>query len=109
MARYKDGLKVATCLFEAAAWHYAVKIGCGCGHFAVFDPHGLWWHFHRHGLDDAFPAVRRKMWCSVCWRTRCARVRPRRLDLVKPYAGGLVRLTMPDEREWKRMVSRFRG
>jgi len=43
MAHYRDGLKRATCLFEAAAWHRAVKVRCGCGHFAVFDPHGLWW------------------------------------------------------------------
>jgi hypothetical protein len=109
VASYRNGLKLATCLFEAAAWHYAVKIGCGCGHFAFFDSHGLWWHFHRRGLDDAFPSVRQKMWCTVCWHTQFAKVRPRRLDLVKPHAGALVRLPLPDDREWKRMVNRFRG
>jgi hypothetical protein len=109
VAKYQDGLKVATCLFEAAAWHYAVKVGCGCGHFAVFDPHGLWWHFSRKGWSDDFHSVRGKMWCRVCRQGAGKKVRPRRLDLVRPYSGPLITLLQPDEREWKRAINRFRG
>ena len=110
MARYsREGLKVATCLFEAAAWHYAVKVGCGCGHFAVFDPHGLWWHFYRKGWPDDLRSARAKMWCRLCRYSTGKKVRPRRIDLIKPAPPGLITLPLPDEREWKRVVNRFRG
>jgi len=42
-------MKIPTSLFEAAVWHYAVKVSCLCGHFAVFDPHSLFWRFPRKG------------------------------------------------------------
>lgn len=109
MARYRDGLKQATCLFEAAAWHYAVKVSCGCGHFASFDPHGLFWRFHCRGWPDDFRAVRAKMWCRACRQSLGQKVRPRRLDLVQPYPRDMITLTQPDEREWKRILNRYRG
>ncbi|WP_461159271.1 hypothetical protein [Sphingobium sp. TomMM35A] len=109
MSRYFDGLKVPTCLFEAAAWRYAVKVGCGCGHFAAFQPHGIWWHFHRKGWPDDFRSARSRMWCCVCRQYTGKKVRPRRLDAIRPYTGRLIDLPMPDEREWKRIVNRFRG
>ena len=109
MARYRDGLNEATCLFEAALWAYAVKVGCGCGHFAAFNPYGLWCHFHRKGWPDDFRSARSKMWCKQCRHSTGAKVRPRRMDLIKPYSGPLIMLPMPDEREWKRAVNRFRG
>ncbi|MEV5033697.1 hypothetical protein MRBLMC3_002934 [Sphingobium sp. LMC3-1-1.1] len=107
MARYKDGLKVATCLFEAAAWHYCVKAICTCGHAAVFDPHGLWYHFHRRGLDDRMGCVREKLWCRECGRRYGKRVRPVTLELVRELPS--ITLPLPDEREWKRIVNSFRG
>ena len=53
VARYtKDGLRVATNIFEAAAWHKGIRPVCKCGHSAVFNPHGLWWRFECKGWDD---------------------------------------------------------
>ena len=110
MARYSnDGLRVATCLFEAAAWHYAVKVSCRCGHSATFDPHGLWWLFHRKGWPDDLRSARAKMWCKRCRQSAGVKVRPRRIDLVKPYPSRTITLPLTDEREWKRIVNRFRG
>lgn len=109
MAHYRDGLKRATCLFEAAAWHRAVKVRCGCGHFAVFDPHGLWWFFHRKGWSEDLRDVRGKMWCRACRKSIGQKVRPRHIDLLTEYPKGMITLPLPDEREWKRLVSRYRG
>ena len=52
MARYRDGLKVATCIFEAAAWHYSVRVECRCRREGLFEAHGLWWKFQRKGWSD---------------------------------------------------------
>lgn len=109
MARYKDGLKVATCLFEAAIWHYAVGVRCGCGHRAAFQPYGLWWRFHRKGWNDDLQAARARFWCRPCRLSHGRKVRPGALRLIRPYDGPLIELPLPDEREWKRVLSRFRG
>ena len=108
MARYRDGLRVATCLFEAAAWHYAVKITCSCGHSVSFNPHGLWWHFRRNGLPDDLRNIGASFWCRPCTARRGHRVRPVQVELVRESETDF-RLEMPDEREWKREVNRFRS
>jgi hypothetical protein len=107
--RYRDGLKQASCLFDAAAWHYAVKISCRCGHSAAFDPHGLWWLFHRKGWPDDFRSARAKFWCRRCRESTGEKVRPRLLELVRSNSERLITLPMPSEREWKRIVNRVRG
>ncbi|MGW8202657.1 hypothetical protein ACWGM0_08915 [Sphingomonas bisphenolicum] len=109
MARYVDELKVATCLFEAAAFHNAVKVTCRCGHYAVFDPHGLFWRYYRKGWDDNLHEAGKRMWCLVCRASSGRKVRPRRIDLLNLYQGTRIMLPPPDEREWKRLVNRYRG
>lgn len=109
MAYYKDGLKQATCIFEAAAWHYGVKAECKCGHSVTFDPHGLWWYFHRRGWSDDLRLACDRMWCVPCSRAKGRKVRPARLTLIRSNDADLVKLPMPDERDWKRAVNRFRG
>ena len=104
MARYKDGLRIAVSIFEAAAWHYAIKVTCsGCRRSAVFNPHALWWHFQRRGLDDRLNVAHRHFWCR-----RCGRGAAKPLELVRESADG-VQLTMPPEGEWKRAINRFRN
>lgn len=109
MSQNRDGLRRATHIFEAAAWHRAVLVTCSrCPHSATFNPHGLWWRFHRKGWDDHLGAARQRFWCRECARAIGKRVRPARLELVEERDGD-VRLEMPDEREWKRAVGRFRS
>ena len=106
MSRYVDGIPIATTLFEAAAWHKAVKVTCRCGHAATFSPHGLWWHFERKGWDMRLGEARRYFACSVCRIVLRKKVRPVRLEPVE--GGGEVELPNPPEREWKRAQRRFR-
>lgn len=109
MARYTgDGLKVATNLFEAAAFRKTVKVTCWCGHSATFDPHGLWWWFHRRGWDEQLRDISKKFWCRHCRDRRPgSRTRPIKVELVEEPPQ--VTLPLPDQRQWKRAISRFRG
>jgi hypothetical protein len=103
---YKDGIPVATNLFEAAAWHKAIKVTCRCGHTVTFDPHGLWWLFERKGWDMRFGKMREHFACMVCRDERPSAGRPIRVEPVDGAAD--VSLPMPPEREWKRALTRFR-
>ena len=103
MARFdKDGGRVPTDLFEAAAWHYAVVATCRkCGSVAVFDPHALWWHFERKHWDNNFPNVGRRMKCKIC-RAGAFIGWSRKADAT-------IEMTMPPASEWKRAIDRFRS
>lgn len=107
MARYVDGLKVPTTIFEAAAFHYDVKVSCRCGHSAVFAPHGLWWKFYRKGWNDNFIDARERFYCRTCWMAAKGKARPIRIESVKQLI--VIELPLPDERVWKREQRRFRG
>lgn len=104
----RDGMRRATCLFEAAAWNYAVRPVCACGHEASFNPHGLWWHFHKRMWDDRLEPARGRFWCRECSLQKHRRIRPLRLELVQQSQND-IELAFPPEREWKRAVSRFRS
>jgi hypothetical protein len=109
VARYtQDGLKEPTDLFEAAAYHYAVKVTCKCGHSASFDPHGLWWWFHRRSWDDRLHKIAPRFWCRHCAdRFRGVRQRPIKIELLNGPAQ--ITLPLPDEQRWKREIRRHRG
>lgn len=107
VARYRDGLKVATTIFEAAAWHYTVRAICRCEHFGLFDPHGLWWYFNRKGWDDDLQRARRRLFCSRCCHRTGRRVRP--VDLTLTRDPPVINLPLPTQSEWRRALSRFRG
>ncbi len=81
---------------------------CRCGHSATFDPYGLWWKFQRKMWDDDLGKAREKFWCARCKARTGKRIRPIRLELVAPSKDD-IQLPMPDEREWKRALSRFRA
>jgi hypothetical protein len=109
MARYKDGLKVATDVFEAAAWRYNLEVSCGsCGHASVFDPHRLWWLFTRKGWDDRLTEASRRFWCRPCGARVGKRIKTAAIELVRDPAQEHG-LPFPPEAEWKRATSRFRS
>ncbi len=103
----KDGLRRATHIFEAAVWHYAVQVTCRCGHSAKFHAASLWWRFERKGWNDSFRDATRHFWCRQCAARIGRRVQPLRLETVA-WEKGVIELEMPDDREWKRAMRRFR-
>jgi hypothetical protein len=109
MSTFVDGLRVPTTIFEAAVWQHTIKVRCiKCPNFAVFEPAGLWWWFERrqiwHGLRDAHKVF----YCYACTQAahRKAKVGARPLELVKEEPNRF--LPQPDDREWKRAMSRFK-
>ena len=95
-------------LFDAAVRHRAIALTCtACGHVRVFDPHALWWLFHRRGWPNRFGDVRRRCVCSLCLQRTGRKIRGPRLDLVQREPTGL-RLMLPSTAEWKRELSRRR-
>lgn len=110
MARWTgDGTREATSLFEAAAWHKSVKLTCGrCRHSITFNAHGLWWLFERKGWESNLRHVALRLYCKQCREAFGRRVRAPRIELVRESSDDFY-FPLPDEREWKRAVSRFRS
>ncbi|QEH81595.1 hypothetical protein EIK56_27320 [Sphingomonas sp. C8-2] len=108
MARYGDGLKTATTIFEAAAMHQRIKVLCAeCRHHAIFDPHGLWWLFERRGWTGQFAMARHHFWCRPCSRFQGTKVKQAMITLTSDRA--TIILERPSERTWKRAIDRYRG
>ena len=109
MVPYKNGLKVATHIFEAAAWHYQLKVICGaCGHSSVFDPHQLWELFRKRRWDDDLRSAPQRFWCRQCGARVGKRIKRARIELVEDKADDHG-LPFPDEGIWKREINRFRS
>jgi hypothetical protein len=108
VSRIRDGLREATCIFEAAAWKYSVKVECGrCRQVAYFHAHGLWWRFEQKGWNDDFREAGQKLYCSACWKRTRRKVRPWLIETSnRPPT---ITLKLPEEREWKRAISRYRS
>lgn len=107
MSAYRDGAPFPVTIFEAAALHYAVNVICArCRNSAVFEPGGLWWRFYKKRWNDHFSDARVRFWCTCCARGGIPRSRAHRLEAVRATPERY--LPPPDEREWKRAVSRFR-
>ena len=99
----EDGGRVATTMFEAAAFGRGVRVRCACGHIAVLNPYRLWWHFHSKHLDDEIGATMR---CFRC--TKCRRRGHVSIDMTDGGWTETKELPLPPEPEWKRAVARFR-
>lgn len=68
---------------------------------SVFDSHALWWLFERRHWDDVMRHVGHRLKCRACGGRAC-------VSWSRDKAA-TISLLMPDEREWKRAISRFRS
>lgn len=103
MARFdRHGCRVPQSLFEAAAWHFTIVADCKrCRSQGVFHAAALWWMFERKDWNPTLYAVERRLRCRACGsRARLS---------VSSDAQPTVHLPFPDDRSWKRAVSRFRS
>lgn len=106
----KEGLRVPTRVFEAALHHEPVRATCRrCGRVVIFDPHQLWWLFHRRGWDDRLAAVGQRLRCSSQLPPHGNECRGRAsIDLVRFGTPTTACLPWPPKAEWKRAVRRVR-
>lgn len=95
-------------LFLMALYHWNVRVDCRCRHHRIFEGHQLWWLYHRKLWNDHESVFARRMFCSQCWSARLVKVRPCRWEKTRDEPTGLP-LPWPDEREWKRMLRRYRS
>lgn len=103
MARWDgDGGRIATTMFEAAAFRRGVRVRCKCGHIAVLSPYRLWWHFHSKRLPGEIEATKNHFRC-----TKCRRRGQVAIDMIDGEWMETA-LPLPPESEWKRAVARFR-
>lgn len=87
-------------------WHDCVIATCLCKHFAIFDPHALWWLCYRRGWDDRFQRLPGRLYCSRCYAFDRKKHRPT-IGVTKSTP--TFALPMPDEREWKKALRRVRS
>lgn len=107
MSRIVDGLREPTTVFEAAVWHHCIKVRCArCPNSAIFDAAGVWWHLMRRNGDIGLRDLHHLFYCFACSHRGGKRVRPHLVDLVKDEPTRI--LPDPDQREWKRALSRFK-
>ncbi|MFD1610843.1 hypothetical protein ACFSCW_03395 [Sphingomonas tabacisoli] len=89
-----------------ALYKWNVRVTCDCGRTAVFSGAGLWWRFERKHWSDRLQDVPKRLTCNACKFDRRPRKPPRcektRDEVTHP-------LPMPDDREWRKMVSRYRS
>jgi hypothetical protein len=100
MARDQHGVTIATDVFTAAAFQRTVKVECRSGHVAYFDPHGLWEACRRRQWDMRFGELRKRLRCLECG------AKPNAIEQSSELP--TITLPMPDEREWKQELRRFR-
>jgi len=94
-------------LFDAAVRHRTIRLDCPrCKRVAIFDPHAVWWLFERKRWPGGLRDVGRHFYCSHCRNRAELRVRPQ-VSLSEQHPTSLA-MAMPDEREWKRALSRRR-
>jgi hypothetical protein len=111
MAYYRDGLKHPTQIWEAAAMHRLVEVKCiidRCRNVGVFDPHALWWHFHRRNWSDTFSIAQHRFYCRRCSDVAGFRVKKAIMGVTSTKDVTRT-LPFPTEREWKTFLSRHRG
>ena len=96
-----------TDLFEAVIHNDTIEVRCACGNRGLFQPHGLWWRFYLKRWPYRYGEMRRFFYCADCLRMTGKRIRPEKVG--RTAATPVIKLPMPDEREWKRMMQAMRG
>jgi hypothetical protein len=96
---------------EFALHQRCVRLTCrsrSCGHQAIFEAVCLWWLVERRNWPDDPTKLFSRFYCRRCWSLRLGKVfRPYwELTVDQPNA---THLPPPPEREWKRLISRYRS
>jgi len=94
---------------DCALFHANIRVECRrCGWTKIFSGYALWWLFERKSWDDALQAARRRFRCSNCSLPGGRHSMAVELSVTRDDPTG-PQPPMPDERTWKRLVSRSRS
>ena len=105
----RDGERPLRHLAECALHHRNLKLVCRrCRHVRILQGHAVWWLFERRHWDDRLDRVARRFWCTRCWLSRKRRQHGPELVVTRDAPTGDP-WPLPDEREWKRLVQRYRS
>jgi hypothetical protein len=92
----------------AALMRRTIMLSCSrCRHQRLLDARALWWLFHQRRWADGLPIATERFYCAACWRRDHKRYRPGYQITDETPVGD--QFPEPDEREWKRLVARFRS
>ena len=94
---------------DCALYRRNISLSCRqCRHVRVFDGRCLWWLFERRRWNDELKGIGRRFWCSDCQMAKARKVRDPTLTITEDTPTGAV-LPWPSDRDWKRLVSRYRS
>ncbi len=96
-------------LYLCAIYQKSLRIECRCClHWVILPSVSVWWLFERRGWDMGLGAACNRLYCSSCWSKKHEKIYDPHLRTCgeKPTADPF---RWPDERTWKKMVSRFRS
>lgn len=95
-------------LEQCALHRRSLKLTCRrCRSVRVLDAVPLWWLFHRRGWPDDLASAAARFACSAC-RDAGHRSPAPAIQVGRDRPDG-PQPPYPDEREWKRLVSRYRS
>jgi len=96
-----------SCLQLCALYRRTITATCpACGDVRRLDAVALWWLFERRGWDDRLPGAFRRLTCQPC-RDNGRKVH-RRAEITRDVPD-LDQPPYPDQRTWRRIVSRYRS
>lgn len=96
-------------LYLCAIYQTALKLECRiCFHWSIIPGVSTWWLFERRGWEMDLNVACRRFYCSSCWSRKAEKVHNPHVRTTgeKPTADPF---KWPDERIWKKMVSRFKS
>ena len=97
-------------LLHCALYRTTLRISCrdnGCRHTVSWEAVRVWWRFQCKGWDDTLPGAENRFYCTKCWHGQQKVSRPR--ILITRDMPRECHLPYPDEREWQRVISRYRS
>jgi len=98
-----------TTLMECALYRRTLRVSCKkCPNVRMWDAVPIWWLFEKKGWCGFLREVPQRLFCSHCWTERYERVRTP-LVMITNEPPGETPYPYPGEREWKRVVSRYRS
>jgi len=102
------GRKLDT-LVHCALHRRTLRLSCRrCPHVRLLDAVPVWHLFERKGWSGLMADVPGRFFCSRCMTERLRKVRSPRVQVTEDRPGK-EQFPYPDERTWKRLISRYRS